>query len=489
MFYSIRQILQLRYSNLGCYFLSIPKEWRRNNILIIYAYLLLLLTQLWEVKSNALLSNKIGLQKMKSIVIFAVLIILILFGLPIAVSMGLTAIGSFVYLGEEQNLAMLAQRMYASSKSFTLLAIPFFILAGNLMNTGGITKRIFRFARALVGHIWGGLGQVNVVSSIIFSGMSGAAVADAAGLGLVEMKAMKEQGYDMKFSAAITAASSTIGPVIPPSIPFVIYGHLTGTSVGKLFLAGCIPGLLMGLALMIAVYFISKKRNYPKAKRANFKEIFISGKEAFLPLGTFYIIIGGILGGIFTPTEASVVACIYALILGIFVYKEIKILQLPTIFWESLKHTIRIMFIIITAGFFGWVLTHQSVPDNVISILMNVGNNIYVVLAMIIFILLLLGCFLEGIAVLLITIPIFLPTITHFGIDLIHFGVIMTLASMLGLLTPPVGMCLYAVSSVSSVSVGDLTKELWPYLLGIFIVLIIITLVPEISLWLPNLLM
>jgi C4-dicarboxylate transporter DctM subunit len=426
---------------------------------------------------------------MTTLVIFAVLIVLILLGVPVAISMGLTAVLTFLVMGQADILTMVAQRMYASTTSFTLLAIPFFILAGNLMNTGGITERIFRFARALVGHIWGGLGQVNVVASMIFSGMSGAAVADAAGLGVIEMKAMKDHCYDWRFSAAITAASSTIGPVIPPSIPFVIYGFLTEVSVGRLFLAGVIPGVLMGLALMIAVYFISRHRQYPRDRHAPLKEIILSGKAATLPLLTPAIIIGGILSGQFTPTEASVVACLYALFLGLVVYRTIHFRDLPAIFWDTLTHTVRIMFIIAAAGFFGWLLILHRIPVQVINGLTNFSGNSVVVMMIIIIVLLIFGCFLEGIAVLLITIPIFQKIIIHFSIDPVQFGVVMTLASMIGLLTPPVGMCLYAVSSITGLSIGELTREMWPYLLGIFLVLLAVAFIPSISLWLPNLVM
>lgn len=426
---------------------------------------------------------------MTTIIIFAVLIAFIILGVPIAVAMGLTAVITFTVMGQADILTMVAQRMYASTTSFTLLAIPFFILAGNLMNTGGITDRIFRFAKALVGHIWGGLGQVNIIASMIFSGMSGAAVADAAGLGVIEIKAMKDNGYDLRFSAAITAASSTIGPVIPPSIPFVIYGHMTGVSVGKLFLAGVVPGVLMGLALMTAVYFVSKHRNYPRADHFDGKEVLASTWDALLPLGTPVIIIGGILSGQFTPTEASVMACVYALILSMFVYKTISIKDLPDIFWETITHTVRVMFIIAAAGFFGWMLIIQRIPAQVISSLTAVSTDYAVVMAIIIAILLLFGCFLEGIAVLLITIPIFQEVMVHFSIDPVQFGVVMILASMIGLLTPPVGMCLYAVSGITGVSVGELSMEMWPYLLGIFLVLLCVAYIPSISLWLPRLVM
>jgi C4-dicarboxylate transporter DctM subunit len=426
---------------------------------------------------------------MLALVIFVTLVGLMLLGVPVAVAMGLTAVLAYIAKGQEFILTMVAQRMYSTTTAFTLLAIPFFIRAGNLMNTGGITQRVFSFALALVGHFRGGLGHVNVVASMIFSGMSGAAVADAAGLGLIEIEAMKKSGYSPRFAAAVTAASATIGPVVPPSIPFVIYGSITGVSVGKLFLAGFIPGILMGVAMMIGVYFVSKARGYPREPRASVAQLMRSFKEAALALGTPVIIIGGILGGIFTPTEAAVAASVYALFLGIIVYREIKIGDLSRIFWDTLLHTIRVMFIISAAGFFGWFIIHQRVPEQLINALTALALGRWGLLLIIILILLVLGCFMEGIAVLVITIPIFMPLIERYSIDPVHFGVIMTLCSMLGLLTPPVGMCLFAVSSISGVPIGPLTQEMWPYLLGIFIVLLIMTFLPGFTLWLPNLLM
>ncbi len=425
---------------------------------------------------------------MLTVAIFVLLIGLILIGVPVAVSMGITAVLTFLALGEGNILTMVAQRMYFSTTGFTLLAIPFFILAGNLMNTGGTTTRLFRLARALVGHVWGGLGQVNVVASMIFSGMSGAAVADAAGLGLIEIKAMIDGGYERKFTAAITCASSTIGPVIPPSIPFVIYGSITGVSVGKLFLAGFTPGVLMGLAMMVAVFFISRRRNYPREKRADFKELLSSFTDSLLPLGTPVIIIGGIILGLFTPTEAAVVASLYALFLGMVVYREVKPKDLPNILWQTILQSVRVLFIIAAAGFFGWLLIHQRIPETVIMGITAFCSDRYSLLLVIIAILLILGCFLEGIAVLLITIPVFMPLIGRFGIDPIQFGVIMTLASMIGLLSPPVGMCLYAVASVSKVPIGSLAREMWPYMLGIFAVMLLMAYFPALCLWLPNLL-
>jgi len=425
---------------------------------------------------------------MLTLMIFALLLVLIMINVPIAVAMGLTAIIFFIGLGNASLLTMLPQRMYASTTGFTLLAIPFFILAGNLMNTGGVTSRIFRFAKAVIGHVPGGLGQVSVVANVIFSGMSGSAIADAAGLGQILHKAMVDNGFKPKFSAAIVAAAATIGPVIPPSIPFVLYGALTGVSVGKLFLAGFIPGALMAIAMIAAIAFLAKHYNLPKVKRADVKEVMASIKEAFLPLLTPVIIIGGILTGWFTPTEAAVVASLYALFLG-FLYKDLKLKDLPRIFWLSIKQTISLLFIISAAGFFGWLTIHQKIPDQIIFSLTDMSATSSGILAMVIMVVLILGCFLEGNAIFIITIPIFLPIAQKFGIDLVNFGVVMTLLIMIGNLTPPVGMCLFAVSSFSKVSIGTLAKEVWPYLIGIFMVTVLIAYVPQIATFLPNLIM
>ncbi len=425
---------------------------------------------------------------MLTISIFIVLLILIILNLPIAVAMGLTAIGFFIALGEGNFLSMLAQRMYAGTTGFTLLAVPFFILAGNLMNTGGITNRIFRFARAIVGHVPGGLGQVSVISSMIFSGMSGSAVADAAGLGQIQHKAMVDNGYKPEVSAAIVASASTIGPIIPPSIPFVLYGALTTVSVARLFLAGFVPGILMGLALMAAVGIMSGPRKFPSFEKAGLREVIMSFREAFLPLLAPVIIIGGILSGIFTPTEASVVVCLYALLLGFF-YKDLKLKDIPEILYQSIKQTVSLLFIMAAANFFGWLTIYKKIPDNIIAVLTGMSASSTQVMILIITVVFILGLFMEGNAIFIITIPIFLPIALGFGLDLVNLGVVMTLLIMIGNLTPPVGMCLFAVSSFSKVGVWVLARESWIYIFGILIVTLFIAFIPEISTFLPNLVM
>ncbi len=421
--------------------------------------------------------------------IFGLLVLLMLMGIPIAVSMGMTAVLSFLALGTPNLLMMVAQRMYSGTTSFTLLAIPFFILAGNLMNTGGITTRLVRFAQCLVGHIRGGFGHVTVVTNMIMAGMSGAAVADAVGSGTVLIPAMEKAGYPRVFAAALVGAASTIGPIIPPSIPFVIFGSITGTSVGRLFLGGFLPGVLMGILLMITVAIISKRRGYPRERRATLRELFWATVQAAPAWGSPIIIIGGILAGIFTPTEAAAAASVYALGIGMFLYKEITLADLPRILWETVRNSVQVMFIISAASIFGWLLIQQRIPTMIVEGLMALTSTRWIVLLIVNVILLILGCFMEGIAIMLLTIPVFMPLVTRVGVDPVHFGVVMTLNLMIGLLTPPVGMCLYAVSSISKIGIWSLARELWPYMVALTICLFLITYIPWIVVWIPNLVM
>ena len=422
---------------------------------------------------------------MLTLAIFSVLLLLLMIDVPIAVAIGFTAVAFFVAQGQTSFLAMLPQRMYSGPTGFTLLAIPFFILAGNLMNVGGTTQRIFRFARALVGHFNGGLGQVSVISSMIFSGMSGSAVADAAGLGQIQHRAMVDAGYKPTISAAIVAGASTIGPVSPPSIPFVLYGAITTVSVARLFLAGAIPGIFMGLAMMIAIWLMARPRRLPRDQKATLNEVMVSFREAFWPLLAPVIIIGGITTGFFTPTEAAVVATLYALALG-FYYRDLKWSDLPGIMFVSLKQTCGLMFIIATANFFGWFTIFERIPDALIMQLSSIGASATSFLWIVIGIILVLGMFLDGNAIFLITLPIFMKICPMFGIDMVNFGVVMTLLIMIGNLTPPVGMCLFAVESFARVGIWSLAFECLPYLVAILAVTILCAFVPEIALWLPN---
>jgi len=362
------------------------------------------------------------------------------------------------------------------------------MLAGKLMNTGGITNRLFNFADVCVKHISGGLGQVNVLASMIFAGMSGSATADCAGLGQVEIKAMHDKGFEDDFSAAITAASACLGPIIPPSISMVIYGALSGASVGALFAAGIIPGIIAGLGLMMMVYIISKKRKFPRSyKRSSGKEIIQAFWKALPPLLTPVIILGGILTGVFTPTEAAGVASLYAFILGFFVYKEIAFKQLLGILYDVGKLTACVMVIVCTARVFGWVLTQQRVPHQLANLLISGVGNKYLILLILNLFLLFLGCFLENTAIEIIMIPLIVPILNRAGISILHFGVVMAINMQIALITPPMGMSLYVVSKLANVKVEKVVKAIIPFLIILVIVLVLITYIPSIPLFLPNL--
>lgn len=415
-------------------------------------------------------------------------VILIMARAPIAFALLISSVAYLTHYGGVP-LRVVTQRMAAGPDSFPLLAVPLFIMAGSLMNTGGITERIFDFARTLVGHWTGSLGHVNILASIIFSGMSGAAIADAGGLGVIEIEAMRAEGYDDEFSVAITAASSTIGPIIPPSIPMVVYGVVAGVSVGGLFIGGVIPGLLMALSLGIMVYYYAVKRNYPKHPRATLPELWQSLKSSFLPLMTPVIIIGGIFTGVFTPTEAAVVAVIYAAILGTVIYKELTLQDLHRILLDTVETTASVMLIVATASIFGWILAREQIPQLVAAGLLGVTRNPYALLFLINIFLLIVGCFMETTAALTILIPVLLPTVTSVGVDPLHFGLVMILNLMIGLLTPPLGMVLNVLVSVSKVPFEDVARATIPFLVPLIVVLFLITYIPGLVLWLPRVVM
>jgi tripartite ATP-independent transporter DctM subunit len=424
---------------------------------------------------------------MLTLTIFSVLLAVMAIGVPIAISLALTAIAVMWWQGGDGLLIMVAQRMYSATTSFPLLAIPFFILAGNLMNTGGMTPRIFSIAQLIVGRLRGGLAHVNVVASMIFAGMSGSAVADAVGLGTIEIPAMEQAGYRKEFAAALTAVSSTIGPIIPPSIPFVIFGAIANVSIGALFLAGVVPGLMMGGALMAAIALMARKDQMPRSDpRPPLAVALPRVLDALPALLMPVLVIGGILSGVVTPTEASVLATLYALVLGLFYYKELKLSQLGEIFWVSGRETVQVLIIIAGAGAIGWVLVQQQIPNAIIRGILGITTEPWLVLLLVNLILLVLGCFMETIAIMIIVTPIFLPLMAKIGVSPEQFGVIMVLNLMIGLLTPPVGLCLYAISSISRVSISELFSELGPYLVALLFVLGIVTYVPDVSIWLPH---
>jgi tripartite ATP-independent transporter DctM subunit len=428
----------------------------------------------------------------QGIFLIGVLVVLIAIGLPIAFAMALSAL-CFVTVFPMGPLIVMPQRMTNGIDSFVLMAVPFFVLVGELMNTGGITNRIFKFANDLVGHFKCGLGYVNVLASMVFSGMSGSAVADASGLGAVEMRAMEEAGYDRSFSAAVTAASSTIGPLVPPSIPFVIYGSVTGVSIGRLLLAGAVPGVMLGGLFLLLLFGLSRFRAFPHDAEARFRlrAVVRDFWDAFPALMTPVILVGGIVAGLFTPTEASAIASFYALVLGRYIYRELTWKEAARAFVRAAMTSSQIMFIIAAAAFFGLVLAKAQIPQAVFGSFMSLyeQTNIYVVLVVINLALIAAGCVIDTNPILIIIVPILAPIAVQLGIDPVHFGVIVVYNIMIALLTPPVGMVTFTICRVANCRIDTYTVALLPFL-GVMIVgLLLITFYPPISVFLPNLVM
>jgi C4-dicarboxylate transporter DctM subunit len=420
--------------------------------------------------------------------LFVIMLVLFAISTPIAWSMAIAA-AIYMVFGPGIPLQGLVQRMIGGIDTFPLLAIPFFILAGNLMNTGGITDRLVRFAKALVGHIRGGLAHVVVVTNMIMAGMSGSGVADAAGSGTVLIPAMRRVGYGVPFAAAIVASAGTIGPIIPPSIPFVLYGSIASVSIGRLLLAGAVPGILMGIVLMIFVYFIARRRNYPSEIRASGRELLLAGLYAIPPMGMPAIILGGIIGGIMTPTEAAAAGAAYAFVLGFFVYREIKLADVPGVITESVVGTASIVIIMSAAQPFSWVLTYELAPQKVLALVENARLGQWELFLLLNVAMLIIGCFMEGLAVMIMAVPVLMPILEHAGIDLVHFGVVFTLNIMIGAITPPVGTIMYVVSALARISIAEFSREVWPFVIALVIALFVVTHVPVLSLWLPNLLL
>lgn len=419
---------------------------------------------------------------------------MIFMGVPVGFSLMFATIIFFAIsagMGESSwaTIYFVGSTLVDSLDSFSLLSVPFFVLTGVLMNSSGITERIFRFAKALLGHYAGGMGHVNIFASLIFSGMSGSALADAGGLGQLEIKAMRDEGYDDDICGGLTAASCIIGPLVPPSISMIIYGVIADQSIARLFLAGFVPGVILTFALMIMNYFIAKKRGYKRAPKASLKERVIALKESFWALLTPFIIIGGIFSGFFTPTEAAVIATCYSMFLGFFVYKELTIAGFINNVIETIKISGVTVLMIMGVTFFGQVIAREQISMKIADVFLTFGKSPLMVLIMINLLLIFLGTFIEALALQVLVLPMLIPVVIQFGIDPVFFGVISTLNLMIGILTPPMGMALFVVSRVGNISVSTITKGVIPFLVPILATLVILILFPNLILFLPNLIL
>jgi tripartite ATP-independent transporter DctM subunit len=421
-----------------------------------------------------------------ALILTAALIVLLALRVPIGLSM-LLASGIYLVGFGTIPMTVLPQRLWAGLESFPLLAIPFFVFAGILMNVSGGAERIFSFSLSLCGHFRGGIAHVNVLASMIFAGMSGAATADAAGLGQVEIDAMKRDGYTGEFSAAVSAASATIGPIIPPSVPLVVYGVMTQVSIWQLFLGGILPGLLMGFAMMGVVAYRAHQRNYPVHPRAPASKVWLEFRRSFLALAAPIVILGGLFSGIFTPTESGVVAAAYALMLGI-VYRTVRWREMPKVLVEGTLMTAQITFIVGAAGVFGWAMTYAQVPAALTSAVTAVTTNKIVVLLLINAVMLVMGCFVDALALLIMMTPVVFPLAMTLGIDPVQLGLILVLNCMIGLITPPVGICLYIVADIAKAPIMKVAHELAPFYAALVVCLAAITFFPDVVTVVPRLL-
>ncbi|MEW5816835.1 MAG: TRAP transporter large permease [Spirochaetota bacterium] len=420
------------------------------------------------------------------IVVIVIFVLTFLLRLPIA--LGMLSAGVFYLLLTGQDIGLVADQVLSNlfAKDI-LLAVPLFVFTAMVMNSGKVTDRLFNFANVLVGRWKGGLGHVNVVASLIFSGMTGSAIADASGLGIMEIDSMRRAGYDDGFSCAITASSAVIGPIFPPSIPMVFYAMLSGTSIGALLLGGMIPGVFIAAALMVYVAIIANIRNYPKGPRYALRDFIIFTIKAIPALLTPVILLLGIYTGIMTPTEAGAVAALYALVISIFVYRAMGLKELIKVLIETVKTTGSLGLIVGSAFMFSYIVASEHIPDYFANLLMSITSNRYVLFLIVNIIFLLLGMFIDTSTITVVFIPMVLPLIQMLGIDLVHFGVVIVLNMMVGLLTPPFGMLLFIVSGISGAKLQIIIKESLPMILVLIIVLFILTYIPEIILFLPNL--
>ena len=415
--------------------------------------------------------------------IFAAVLGLLLIGVTTAVTMGFASIATFLIAGgDPSRLFLVAQRMFSQVSGITLMSIPFFLLMGNLMSVGGISKSLFGFGRVCLGHRWGGLSNAAIVACVVMAAMSGSAAACAAGIGMIAIGEMTKSGYSRSFSCATIAAGGALGPIIPPSITLILYAGLTQTSVNALFAAGAVPGVLLGLLFMMWSSYICYRRGYAKVERSDWSERWQAFKDAFWALLTPVIVIGGMFAGLFTATEAAAVASFYVFILGLFVFKTIRIKDLPKILWDTVEQTSKVMFVIATAGFFQYVLLYTRIPQQAIAFMSTNFSSMALVLMLIIFILVIMGCFMEGTAILLITVPIFVPIAKSFGYDITQLGIVMCIALAVGVLTPPVGLNLYVMASITGEKVMEIAKDSIGYVVLMILMAFAVAFIPELSL-------
>lgn len=415
--------------------------------------------------------------------IFAAVLGLLLIGVTTAVTMGFASIATFLMAGgDPSRLFLVAQRMFSQVSGITLMSIPFFLLMGNLMSVGGISKSLFGFGRVCLGHRWGGLSNAAIVACVVMAAMSGSAAACAAGIGMIAIGEMTKSGYSRSFSCATIAAGGALGPIIPPSITLILYAGLTQTSVNALFAAGAVPGVLLGLLFMMWSSYICYRRGYAKVERSDWSERWQAFKDAFWALLTPVIVIGGMFAGLFTATEAAAVASFYVFILGLFVFKTIRIKDLPKILWDTVEQTSKVMFVIATAGFFQYVLLYTRIPQQAIAFMSTNFSSMALVLMLIIFILVIMGCFMEGTAILLITVPIFVPIAKSFGYDITQLGIVMCIALAVGVLTPPVGLNLYVMASITGEKVMEIAKDSIGYVVLMILMAFAVAFIPELSL-------
>lgn len=423
---------------------------------------------------------------MATALLFGLFFLLLLLGTPIVFAMAIAALALLLTLGRDLPLTLVPHQMVAATDSFLLLAVPLFFLAGELMNAGGITSRLVRFAGCLVGHIRGGLAYVVIVSSMIMSGFSGSAVADASAVGSVLIPSMKRQGYHPGFAAAVTAAAATSGPIIPPSIPMVIFAAVAETSLGALFLAGMVPGLVMGLYLMGTAYWISRRRGYPTQPRASAAELLRATADAFWSLLAPVVVLGGILAGAVTPTEAAGLAVLYALVVGLFIHRELRWRDLPRLLRQSVVATGAVMIIVAASGIMAWEVANLRIGEQVVSTILAVTTQPAVILVLINVFFLAVGCVLDPLAAMIIFVPVLLPLARQLGLDLTHFGLVVVLNLTIGLLTPPVGYLLYVSSALAGVPIEPVVRESRPFLVALLVVLALCTYWPAMVLWVPR---